>query len=120
KLYVERSRELRKTLAHPLVVITVPADDVSPPLMRDFVWGDVAPEVVSAAARSQQLGALRRVDKGHVRHVDERGPCLSETGSRLLRHGDATVRQLSKISVVDTNRVLSIRQRLIGNSRGGN
>src|SRR6202008_4109631 len=78
ELNVERGGELGKSLAHPLIVIAIPTDDVPPPLVRNFVRSYIAPEIIGATARAEQLSALRGVNERQVRHVNERGPCLTK------------------------------------------
>src|SRR5215204_6559218 len=60
---VKRRGKLSKPLAHPLVAITVPADDMSPPLMCDFVRLNVTPEIICSDTRAHQLRALRAIDE---------------------------------------------------------
>src|SRR5207249_1700973 len=109
-----------EALAHPLIVITVPAHDVAPPLMRDFMWGDIFPKVVRATARAEQLRSLGRIDERDIRHEHQSGPCLTKEAGRLLRHGDARVGQLAEISAVYARRVFRVRYCLVGHAGGGN
>src|ERR1041385_3134149 len=60
--------------------------------MRDLVRRDVAPECVRAAARSEYLIALSGIAVREIRHVNERGPRLSEDPGWLLRPRAARVR----------------------------
>src|SRR6185503_3760268 len=103
-----------KTLAHPLIAITIPADDVAPPLVSDFVWPDITPEGVRTAASSQQLSSLRGVDVRKVRHVHQCGPCLSEESGWLLRHRYSRVRKFSEKRVVDAYCILRIGESSVG------
>src|SRR6266853_5829013 len=107
-LHIKRSRELGKAFAHPLVVITVPANSMAPPLMSDFVRRHITPEIIRAAARAQQLRPLGGVDKSDVRHEDQGGPGLAKKAGGLLGHRESRVGQLSKICVVDAGGILRI------------
>src|SRR6185295_15071750 len=101
-------------------MITGPADDVAPPWMSDLVRGDVAPERVCAALGSQQLRALSSVDKRQVRHVDQRGPRLTEKPCWLLGHRDSRVRKSAEEDVIDPHGVFCVGNCGIGHGSCGN
>src|SRR5882672_8904908 len=88
-LHVQRRRKLGKPLAHPLIVITVPAYRVPPPLMSNFVRSHIAPEIICSTANTHELGSLGFVYESCIRHEDQCGPCLSKESSGLLRHRNA-------------------------------
>src|SRR5439155_4009334 len=46
----ERSREFSKAFAHPLIVITLPTDQMTPPLVSNFVGSNVFEEVIGSNA----------------------------------------------------------------------
>src|SRR5439155_18180710 len=91
------------SLAHPLIAIALPADDMSPPLMSYFVRGYKLEEVCCV---DPQRVALRAVEICRYRHVDKHRPCLTEIREWLLSHLYSTIRERPERIRIDLHREL--------------
>src|SRR5438067_13171467 len=79
----EQREIVRDGLVNPLVAITRPADDVAPPLMRNFVIGDELREMLLAAGTKP--GALLRFRRKKRKrgNVQESRPALAKSSWNL-------------------------------------
>ena len=95
-LHVQRSREFCEPFTHPLISVARPPEDVAPPLVRCFVWTNIAPKIARPAFRAEQLCPLRCIDEGGIWHVDQSRPRLPKVHRRLLSQSNPGIRELPK------------------------
>src|SRR5262249_8654373 len=109
---------ISKALRKPLVAIGGPPHHVAPPLVRDLMRSHFLDEIVHAARNStQELPALRGIEKRAQRQVNQPGPRLAESEIRLLRDSEAPIRRAAEPLVVDSHRHLRLAEHLVRKTR---
>src|SRR6516165_4648128 len=101
---------------NPLVAVARPADDVSPPLMGDFMDGNKVGE--SSLARGVQAHALLRFvrKKGKRGEIQEARPSLAK-GSGDLRHAQVAKRERAAELFVKMNGSIDLARRTSAHRR---
>src|SRR5437667_11962087 len=85
ELQEQAGREIGEAFRQPLVVVCSPSNQVSPPLMSNFVRRHLLDEVIEIECVAlQQCIALRGIEKGDYREVHEHRTRLAKVEGRLL------------------------------------
>src|SRR5450631_4490695 len=93
---------------------------MTPPLMRDFMRGDLLNKIRKVkGAAPHQHPALRAVEKRANGQINQCGPRLTEIEGGLLRDGDASIRRISEPGLEATNGVLGIDHRALRHGAWG-
>jgi len=101
-----------KSFVNPLVAIAVPAHDVAPPLMGDFMEGNQIVKVFLTTGRKAGtlLSGGREV---RVRgKIEQAGPALAE-GARYLRNAELTNGEWTGIRLVEVDRGVDVAGQLL-------
>src|ERR1700682_1001067 len=99
----EKQRQIvRDSLVNPLVSITGPADNVSPPLMRHFVEGTMFGEMLLPCLRKARALLCGCRQKGIRRNIEQAWPALAK-GAGNLRHAQFLKREWPAEGFIETN-----------------
>src|ERR1700761_3253723 len=92
---VQAHREVRKSLAHPLIAVAAEPHLLAPPLVADLVRGHLIPVTPVLIEQAQPL-LDRSIPERTDRQINQHWPALPKVACTLLGKRDVVVRKLAE------------------------